>query len=198
MVKLYLASTSPRRRFLLENLGLKIEVIEPLWESKVLSEDPGEMVELTALEKARSVMGWVDEGVVIAADTIIVTEDGEFLGKPKDAGEAKKQLKKLSGKWHTVYTGIALIKLPERIEKTAHSLTRVKFKELSEEEIDCYIRSREPMDKAGSYGIQGLASLFVEKIEGDYFTVVGFPLSLFYKLLMDLNINLLLEIVKRC
>ena len=198
MVKLYLASSSPRRKEILENLGLKVEVIKPLWETRVISEDPSEMVELTALEKARSVMGWVDEGVIVAADTIVLTSDGEVLRKPKNNNEARDHLRKLSGRWHTVYTGVALLKLPERLERTAHASTRVKFKTLSDREIDCYIKSGEPLDKAGSYGIQGIASIFIERIEGDYYTVVGLPINLLYEMLLDIGVDLLEMLREGC
>ncbi len=189
MTKIYLASTSPRRISLLKNLGLKFEVLQPLWETRVYSEKPEEIAMLTALEKARSVQGNVEEGIIIAADTIVVTEDNEVLYKPEDEEEAYLQLRKLSGKTHRVITGLA-IKIVETLEEFMDfEVTKVKFKELTDDEIWCYIKTGEPLDKAGSYGIQGYASIFIERIEGDYYNVVGLPLHKLYMMLSKIVEN---------
>ncbi len=189
MTKIYLASTSPRRISLLKNLGLKFEVLQPLWETRVYSEKPEEIAMLTALEKARSVQGNVEEGIIIAADTIVVTEDNEVLYKPKDEEEAYLQLRKLSSKTHRVITGLA-IKIVETLEEFMDfEVTKVKFKELTDDEIWCYIKTGEPLDKAGSYGIQGYASIFIERIEGDYYNVVGLPLHKLYMMLSKIVEN---------
>ncbi len=189
MTKIYLASTSPRRISLLKNLGLKFEVLQPLWETRVYSEKPEEIAMLTALEKARSVQGNVEEGIIIAADTIVVTEDNEVLYKPEDEEEAYLQLRKLSSKTHRVITGLA-IKIVETLEEFMDfEVTKVKFKELTDDEIWCYIKTGEPLDKAGSYGIQGYASIFIERIEGDYYNVVGLPLHKLYMMLSKIVEN---------
>jgi len=183
MTKIYLASTSSRRISLLKNLGLKFEVLKPLWETRVYSDKPEEIAVLTALEKARSVQGNVEEGIIIAADTIVVSEDNEVLYKPKNENEAYRQLKKLSGKVHLVITGLAIKLVETQEEITDFEISKVKFKELTDDEIWCYIKTGEPLDKAGSYGIQGYASIFIEKIEGDYYNVVGLPLHKLYVML---------------
>ena len=195
-MKIYLASRSPRRRKILEELGIDFEVVEPLWESKILGDDPGVVAELTALEKARSVMGWVSEGIVLGADTIVVANDGEILGKPRSVEEAKNFLRKLSGTWHRVVTGLALIKQPGRIEITGHEETLVKFRELDAWEIECYAKMGESMDKAGGYAIQGKAKIFVEEIRGDYYNVVGLPINLLKKLFKKLGIDLVKQVLR--
>ncbi|MGQ4892940.1 MAG: Maf family protein [Candidatus Njordarchaeia archaeon] len=174
-MKLHLASSSPRRIEILGRFGIQFEIIKPMWEIRVRDGDPGEIAMFTALEKVRSVQGYVDEGVILGADTIVVL-DGEILGKPKNRDEAFQQLKLLSGKEHGVITGVAVKQIPSNVEYYDFEETIVKFKELEDWEIECYLETGEPMDKAGSYGIQGFASFFVEWIKGDYYNVVGFPI----------------------
>ena len=190
MSKLYLASGSPRRIELLKNLGIQFEVIKPLWETRVYSEDPVEVATLTALEKARSVQGYVEEGLILAVDTIVVAEDGEILMKPKNRAEAERFLRKLSGSVHRVISGVAVKQRPSNMELTDFEITEVKFRELLEEEISCYISTGEPDDKAGGYGIQGKGSLFVEWIRGDYFNVVGLPVRKIYEMIKEVEPSL--------
>lgn len=194
-MKLILASSSPRRIELLRRLGLGFEVVKPLWETRVIDDDPVEVAELTALEKARAVAGGFTEGLVIGADTIVVIDD-EILGKPRDEEEARLFLRKLSGRVHRVITGIAVVDAGRGREEVDHEVTEVKFKELSEEEIELYIASGEPFDKAGGYGIQGLGSLFVEWIKGDYFNVVGLPIYRLSLLLRRFGFDVLRSVVR--
>jgi len=194
-MKLILASSSPRRIELLRRLGLGFEVVKPLWETRVIDDDPVEVAELTALEKARAVAGGFTEGLVIGADTIVVIDD-EILGKPRDGEEARLFLRKLSGRVHRVITGIAVVDAGRGREEVDHEVTEVKFKELSEEEIELYIASGEPFDKAGGYGIQGLGSLFVEWIKGDYFNVVGLPIYRLSLLLRRFGFDVLRSVVR--
>jgi len=194
-MKLILASSSPRRIELLRRLGLDFEVVKPLWETRVIDDDPVEVAELTALEKARAVAGGFTEGLVIGADTIVVIDD-EILGKPRDGEEARLFLRKLSGRVHRVITGIAVVDAGRGREEVDHEVTEVKFKELSEEEIELYIASGEPFDKAGGYGIQGLGSLFVEWIKGDYFNVVGLPIYRLSLLLRRFGFDVLRSVVR--
>lgn len=195
-MKLILASSSPRRIELLRKLGLEFEVMPPIWETKIMSDDPVEVAEYIALEKARAVAGFLTEGIVIGADTIVYV-DGRMLGKPKDVEEAKMFLRMLSGKVHDVITGIALINAANNREIVDHEITKVKFRELSDEEINWYVSTGEPLDKAGAYAIQGLGCLFIEKIEGDFFNVVGLPLAKLYVMLKQMGYDILRKIKRR-
>ncbi len=189
-MRVILASSSPRRIELLKRFVPGLEVVKPLWETRIISSDPAEVAYLTALEKARAVAGRFTEGVVIGADTIVVV-DGDILGKPRDASVARDYLRRLSGCVHRVITGLAVIDASSGKEVYDYEVTEVKFRELSDEEIDLYIASGEPFDKAGAYGIQGLGGLFVEWIRGDFYNVVGLPLLKLYLLLRRFGIDLL-------
>ena len=139
-------------------------------------------MERLAREKAESVAAKLEQSLVLGADTIVVA-NGEILGKPRDDEDAKRMLKLLSGKWHEVVTGVALLRAGD--EKKAlvdHETTRVRFSEMSEEEIDWYVSTGESKDKAGAYALQGGAALFVEEIQGDYFNIIGLPIRLVYEL----------------
>jgi len=173
---------------LLEQINLKFDVIA----STVLeyTEDeltPAEFAEKMALSKASDVARSVNNALIIGADTIVVHDD-EILGKPVDDEDAKRLLKRLSGHTHNVYTGVALLKTdnngePER-SITFYSKTNVVFAKLDDKEIEEYVNSGSPMDKAGAYGIQDdWGSLFVKRIDGDYYNVVGFPLQKFYTMM---------------
>ncbi len=192
MKKLILASTSPRRRRLLEKfLGEELEVIAPeIDESKYRDLPPREQVKRIALAKAESIASRISGGVVVAADTIVVI-DGEVLGKPYTIEEAKSMLRKLSGRKHKVITGIAVIDV-ESGEKVIDLVeSEVLMRKLSELEIELYVRSGEPMGKAGGYAIQGLGALLVKGISGCFYNVVGLPISRLYEILSRLGINLL-------
>ncbi|HID79824.1 MAG TPA: septum formation protein Maf [Aquifex aeolicus] len=187
-MRLILASSSPRRREILKIIGLKnFEIIPPT--GKELKVNSPKDVKANAILKARSVergLSCKGEYLIIASDTAVFVEK-KFLGKPKDREEAKQMLATLSGKWHTVYTAIGIIyrKFKKRVLKTHLDFARVKFKELSDKEIEWYLSTEEPYDKAGAYGIQGFGAIFIEKIVGDYFTVMGISPSKLYKLLVN-------------
>ena len=146
-----------------------------------------EAVTMTALRKAQEVARRVDDDcVIIAADTMVVF-DGNRLGKPDDESDAFAMLNMLSGMWHEVMTGVAVI-CGDRVI-TACETARVKFRDITEEEIDAYIASKEPMDKAGAYGAQGLGSIFVERIEGDFYNVMGLPLYRLSEMLGEIGMH---------
>jgi septum formation protein len=188
---LILASRSPRRKALLAELGLSFtihpssvpEEVQPHW-------TPEELVVQLARQKAENVARSYASGVVLGADTIVF-KDGIVLGKPKDEQHAFEMLDTLQGDVHTVFSGVALLDIEQKQLRTGYRATRVKMKPLSSGEIERYIHSKEPMDKAGAYGIQGLGAILVEEIEGDYFSVVGLPLQLVADLLKSMGIDLL-------
>ena len=174
--RLLLASASPRRREILENLGFEFEILpSDVDESEVPWNDPVKSAKLLAEIKGVDAQMTRPRKTIIAADTIVLC-DGQVMGKPGSPEEAKEMLEALSGRMHEVVTGIALIALPNIRIIEAES-TRVFFRGLGPEEISRYIETGEPFDKAGAYAIQGYASAFIEKIEGCYFNVVGLPVS---------------------
>ena len=190
-MSIVLASASPRRKELLEMLGFKDMKIIPAKGEEVVEEGlaPGELVEQLALQKAREVArSCGTEELILAADTI-VWHEGRVFGKPRSAEEAKSMLMSLSGRTHQVYTGVALL-LGEK-ELSRHERSNVSFRRLSESEAEAYIRSGEPMDKAGAYGAQGLGALFVKAIDGDFFNVMGLPLCSLGEMLKELGVNIL-------
>jgi septum formation protein len=175
---LILASSSPRRRAILEQLGVDFRVVAP--EVEELSEgDPRELVVENALLKLRAVPG----ERVLAADSMVVW-DGRAHGKPADRAEAERWLRELSGHWHEVMGGLALREDGE--ERTAVAVTRVRFRELSDADIELYLRSGEWTDRAGGYAIQELGAMLVEEIEGDWFNVVGLPVPALLRLAPNL------------
>ena len=177
-MKLVLASQSPRRREILERAGFQFEVrLSGVPERLAMGEHPVDYVRRLSRAKAEAVERGPGE-VVLGADTVVVLYD-HILEKPADAMDAARMLRLLSGRRHSVITGICLVS--DRGSTSAHEETRVQFSELSEAEIASYVSSGEPMDKAGAYAIQGLASKFIDRIEGDYFNVVGLPIALVYQ-----------------
>lgn len=179
MTALVLASGSPRRRELLEALGFEL-VVRPVEidESVVGDETPSDYVRRLARTKAAAAAGLdgAQPGeLVLGADTIVVS-DGEMLGKPTDPDDARRMLRRLAGREHEVRTGVALRGLDRGFEEVAEETTRVCFAPLTEEEIDWYVETGEPLDKAGAYAVQGLAARFVRRINGSYSNVVGLPL----------------------
>jgi septum formation protein len=179
--KLVLASSSPRRTELLNRAGWPHEVmVAGIDESVRPNEKPAAYVERLARSKAEAVAQRLEEGVVLGADTTVVVEN-QILGQPQDDADARRMLRLLSGKWHDVLTGVALVRVGGET-RVAHEATRVRFAEMSESEIDWYIASGEPVGKAGAYGIQGKAALFIEEIEGEYFNIMGLPIRLVYEL----------------
>lgn len=177
-MNLVLASQSPRRRELLERAGFRFTVrVAGVPEVHVPGESPSEYVRRLSLAKA-SAVGRAAGEIVLGADTVVVLHE-HILEKPEDAEDARRMLRMLSGREHSVVTGIALVHESGVIQD--HAETRVHFSELSESEIDAYVASGEPMDKAGAYAIQGLASKFIDRLSGCYFNVVGLPVSLVYR-----------------
>ncbi|EJL43844.1 MULTISPECIES: Maf family protein [Brevibacillus] len=188
---LILASSSPRRRELLQALGIPFTVMtSDVDETTAPGLSPAQVVEELSLRKAKEVAARLTEGVVLGSDTIVVL-DGHILGKPADEADAFRMLSMLQGREHTVYSGVALIDAASGRSEVAHSHTDVKIRPLSEAEIKSYIATKEPMDKAGSYAIQGIGATIVEGITGDYFTVVGLPLCLTSKLLARFGMPIL-------
>ena len=175
MKKIILASKSPRRKEILENLNIEFDVVVSDADEDSVDKNlsPELYVGNLASIKAFSVCkNMVLEKLVIGADTIVVL-DGKILGKPKDEQDAIDMLKSLSGRCHSVYTGICVVNSHTGKAVTTYEKTDVYFKKLTDEEIINYVKTNEPMDKAGAYAVQGVGSIFIEKIDGDYFNVVG-------------------------
>lgn len=182
-----LASASPRRQELLTKIIEDFEVVVSDFDedSVEFKGDVEDYVKTLARGKAQSVASQANkDSIIIAADTIVVI-DGKILGKPKNENDAYNMLKLLSNKVHRVYSGIAVINTANDVMKNESIFTEVKFSELTHEDIINYINSKEPLDKAGAYGIQGLGALFVEKINGCYYNVVGLPLNLLNKIMKE-------------
>lgn len=188
--RIILASTSPRRHGLAQEMGLDFEVIPSKYEEDMtLRLNPRELVKTLSYGKAKEVAERIKEGIVIGVDTIVVFK-GKKLGKPKNEKDAFRMLKSFSGKWQEVYSGVAMIDRKTGKEIKDYEVTRVKFRKMNNDEIWRYIKTGEPMDKAGAYGIQGLSSIFIERVEGCYFNVVGFPVHNVYKNLRKLGVNI--------
>lgn len=188
--RILLASASPRRLELLQSLGIAVRV-EPSGydEPDDPAATPLELAIRHAAAKAHHVRARFPDEVIVAADTV-VDVDGRALGKPRDAAAAYQMLRTLSGRQHQVHTAFA-IALPGRVELfEGHATTQVRFYRLDDDEITGYIASGEPMDKAGAYGIQGRAASLVASIEGDFYTVMGFPLARFVRALRQLGFSL--------
>jgi septum formation protein len=185
-----LASNSPRRRELLAQIGLVFTVSPADVDENVM---PGEAPEpyavRLALDKARFAAMRAGKGIIIAADTIVLA-GGAILGKPADAEDARRMLKALSGRQHEVVTGLAVMDAATQRSFVRTSVTKVWFRDLSEREINAYVATGEPLDKAGAYGIQERGALMVERIEGCYSNVVGLPLSLLGEMLREFDITI--------
>ena len=190
--KLVLASASPRRKEILKNLGLQFEVVVSGAEEKLDAQLPPHMIvqELSML-KGADVAVKTENAIVISADTIVWL-DGKMLGKPSNAQDAMKMLKMLSGRAHEVYTGVCVTDSKSGKSISDYEMTKVYFNELTDEEIDNYIKTGEPLDKAGAYGIQGKGCLMVKSIKGDYLNVVGLPAAKLGKILKEeFNFNIM-------
>ena len=192
-----LASQSPRRRELLGQMGFSFTVRPAKGEELPHPElTPAQLVEELAWQKALEVSAEAEaDDVVVAADTVVAI-DGKVLGKPHDKVHAAQMLSALSGREHTVYTGVA-VKRGETL-LVEHEATQVRFRPLTEREIDLYIQTGEPMDKAGSYGIQGYGALLVEGIRGDYFNVVGLPICRLGRMLAQVGEDALAQCAQKC
>ncbi len=181
MKPLILASQSPRRKKLLKQIGMEFRVI-PSRAAEIFSshQSPGENAQRIALEKVTDVAARLRKGIVIGADTIVVL-DHHVLGKPKSKDDAKRMLRLLSGREHSVFTGFALKDVESGKYTAGVEETKVRFRKLGEKEIADYVNSGSPMDKAGSYGIQDdFGAVFIERVNGCFYNVVGFPLARFY------------------
>jgi len=189
-MKIVLASQSPRRRQLLGQMGLEFTTQSPeIDEAAFQGRDARDLVQILSREKARWIAGQVDpETLVIGADTVVV-RDGEILGKPKGEEEARAMLASLSGRTHQVCTGVTVCRGDKVLTQVEE--TQVTFRPLTDQEIRQYVSTGEPMDKAGAYGAQGYASLFVEGITGDFFNVMGLPLCRLGKMLAEVGVKLL-------
>ncbi len=177
----YLASRSPRRRQILEMVGMNFTLLDvEVDENNHFTNDPREYVMSLSEKKAREAATRITEGIIAAADTIVYI-DGGVLNKPLDAEDARRMLRTLSGRTHTVFTGFTLLEVPSEKLLSECEATDVTFRKLEDEEIEEYIESGAPFDKAGAYGIQDdLSALFVARIDGDFYNVVGLPLPRFY------------------
>ena len=193
-MKFILASKSPRRKEILENLGISFEIVTADTNEDSEITDPAELVRELSVRKGRAVAEKiiednkiVEKALVISSDTVVAS-DGEILGKPCDESDAKRMLRGLSGRAHSVFSGIAITEIEGgRIIKTAAATeeTKVYFSEMDKDDIEFYINAEQVYDKAGAYAIQGIASAFIEKIEGDYFNVVGLPVRRMFRLLEE-------------
>ena len=187
---LILASASPRRRLLLKQIGLTFRVLPSRVDERFSrKETPSQNVKRIALEKAQDVASRLTRGIVIGADTIVVI-GSRILGKPDGPGEAASMLRALSGKKHVVHTGFALVDARTGKWLTDAVRTEVTFRRLAEAEIRSYVSSGSPLDKAGAYGIQDdYGAVFVEKVNGCFYNVVGFPLERFFRRLQEFRRN---------
>ncbi len=188
--KIILASTSPRRKELAQQMGLEFVIVPSSYEEDMTMKlSPKELVKTLAYGKAKDVAVKFKEGIVIGVDTFIVF-NGKKLGKPKTKQQAIDMLKSFSGKSQKVYSGVALIDCKTGKEIKDYEVTTLKFRKLDPAEIKKYVETGEPMDKAGAYAIQGLSSIFVEKINGCYHNIVGFPIHNIYKNLKKLGVDI--------
>ena len=184
--KVVLASSSPRRKEILDAVRWPYEaIVAGIDESLKPNEQPAAYVQRLARSKAEAVAARLQSGLVLGADATVVI-DNQILGQPEDEDDTRRMLQLLNGKWHEVLTGVALVRVggESRVE---YETTRVRFAEMSEREIEWYISTGEARGKAGAYGIQGAAGLFIEEIEGDYFNIMGLPIRLVYELATDLH-----------
>ncbi len=207
MGQIILASQSPRRKELLEQIGLEFEICPAKGEEIITKNIPEEVAQELSLQKAKEVAAMVSQYgekhrelmtpqdiLVIGADTIVAIDD-KILGKPKDEADAYRMLSMLSGRKHAVYTGVTFVFIDKCGKAGAHTFfekTEVQMKELNEEEINRYVATGDSLDKAGAYGIQGRCAIYIEKIDGDYNNVVGLPVARIYKELQKLGIDIYL------
>ena len=197
-MRIILASKSPRRREILEMLGVKFEIVSADADESSDITDAALLVRELALRKGRAVRAllqkrgeWDEDTLIIASDTVVAAA-GEILGKPRDGADAARMLAMLSGTSHEVISGVAL--LQDTREAADFDTTAVHFAPMSDAEIEWYVKSGEPADKAGAYAVQGLASLFIKGLEGDYFNVVGLPVHRLNKLAREFTGKSIVEL----
>lgn len=188
MQTIILASKSPRRKELMRLIPIQFEVITQGVEEVIDNQKtPEENVIMLAEQKALAVAKVYRDRWVVGCDTIVI-HTGKILGKPKDTADAFKMLENLQGKCHAVCTGVSIVNMEQNVKRSFTTTSWVYMRSLELQEIAWYVSTGEPMDKAGGYGIQGYASNFVEKIEGDYFNIVGLPVSELYRILKEYNL----------
>jgi septum formation protein len=189
-MKLILASASPRRAEILAAAAIPFEIrTATVEESRLTSEPPEKMVERLAREKTYAVAGignFSGTHIILGADTVVVADE-EILGKPANTAMAREMLLKLRGRQHLVITGFALLRIPDNQILVGHETTSVWFSNMTDEQVDAYAASDEPLDKAGAYAIQGIAGRYIPRIEGCYFNVVGLPLARVWRVMKDLG-----------
>ena len=192
MKKIVLASASPRRRELLEKIGVTFTVVPTEGDEKTTKTRPEEVVEELAFQKASENRAIQEKDVMVIGSDTVVAVDGRILGKPGSREEAVHMLQMIQGRIHQVYTGVSVLinEREERRQLVFHEKAQVEVYPMTEEEIQNYVATGEPMDKAGAYGIQGSFAVYVKKIDGDYNTIVGFPVSRFYQELKAAGIRL--------
>ncbi len=190
MKRIILASGSPRRKELLEQIGVLFEIVKAEGEEVIKTDIPSEAVKELSRQKAREVAAKTDGDVVIGADTVVAVS-GRILGKPKDAEDAVRMIKMIQGKAHEVVTGVTLILKESGQEICFAETTKVHVYPMTEEQVQAYVESGEPMDKAGAYAIQGKFAAYVSGIEGDYNTVVGLPVGRLYQEALARGIDLI-------
>jgi len=189
--KIILASASPRRKEILEKTGLKFKVDESDYEENMdIRFNPRELASRHSIGKAQAVAAKYSNALIISADTIVLLKNRIF-GKPRNRKEAREMLKTLNGKAHTVITGYTILDTDTGKKTTKSVESKVFFKRLTDDEISTYIKSGEPLDKAGAYGVQGLGALIVKRIEGDFFNVMGLPLNALAESLKKFGISVL-------
>lgn len=187
--KIILASTSPRRSALLKQIGLNFEIMPSRFEEDMsLKLSHAGLAEFLAYGKAKEVAGRIKSGVVIGSDTFLVFNK-KRIGKPKGAQDARRMLKMISGKNVMIYSGVAIVDIKKGRAITDHEITKVKIKKLSPKEISDYVKTGEPLDKAGAFAIQGAGAVFIEKINGCYSNVIGLPLYNLYKNLKKIGVD---------
>ncbi len=191
MKRVILASTSPRRVEILSKTNLEFDVVKCEYEEDMsLPLHPAQLAESLALGKAESIAHNYEDSVIIAADTFVIFED-KILGKPASVNEARSMLNMLSGKMNQVVTGVAIIDTSNNSKKEFHCMTNVFMKELPTDTIESYLHTGEPLDKAGAYALQGYGSVLIEKIEGDFFSAMGLPISRLADILKEFDIDVL-------
>lgn len=184
-----LASKSPRRREIMESFGFNLEIITPDIDEVSDEIKIVDQIMDIARKKVLAVSKNFKSDYILAADTVVVL-DNKVFGKPKDKSEAKEMLKLLSGRTHEVITAYCLLNLDKKVEIVSRDITKVKFKDLTEEIIEWYLSTGEPFDKAGSYGIQGKGALLIENIDGDFFSVMGLPIERIVSDLLSIGLKL--------
>lgn len=189
MKKIILASGSPRRKELLTQIGVAYEIRKAEGEEIITSAVPTEAVKELSMQKAQEVAGKCDGTVIIGADTVVAA-DGQILGKPKDKEDAMRMLRMLQGKTHEVITGVTVLLKEEQKTVQFAEVTKVHVFPMTEAQMETYVESREPMDKAGAYGIQGKFAAYVSGIEGDYNNVVGLPVGRLYQEVLAAGVDL--------